>query len=139
MAFQRRAGFTLIELMIVVAVVAILAAIAYPNYLQQVIKSRRSAGAACMMEMAQFMERYYTTHMSYEEANLPDPSCVDEHEDHYTIALNGDPTATAFTITATAVATSSQSKDSLCGNMSIDQTGRKTVTGSASADPGQCF
>ena len=139
MAFQRRAGFTLIELMIVVAVIAILAAIAYPSYLQQVIKSRRSSGAACMMEMAQFMERYYTTRMTYEGASLPSPSCRDEHAAHYTIGLVADPTPAAFTLTATPVSGSSQAKDSLCETMSIDQTGRKTVEGSASADPGQCF
>ena len=137
MAFQRRAGFTLIELMIVVAVIAILAAIAYPSYLQQVIKSRRSAGAACLMEMAQGMERHYTTTMSYAGTNLPNTGCVTETGDNYAYALTTQ-TATAFTITATPVTGSSQAKDSLCETMSIDQTGRRTVSGSAS-NPGECF
>ncbi len=137
MAFQRRAGFSLIELMIVVAVVAILAAIAYPSYLQQVIKSKRSAGAACLMEMAQGLERHYTTTMSYAGAALPNSGCVTETADSYGYALPVQ-SATAFTITATPVSGSSQDKDELCGTLSIDHTGRRTVSGNAS-DPGECF
>jgi type IV pilus assembly protein PilE len=136
MAFQRRiGGFTLIELMIVVAVIAILAAIAYPSYLQQVIKSRRATGAACLMEMAQAMERHYTTTMAYTDAVLPG-GCQDETDENYDYALT-EHEATEFTIMATAKG--SQLKDDLCKDMSIDQTGSKTVSGTASADPGQCF
>src|SRR3546814_661335 len=58
-------GFTLLELMITVAVVAILATIAYASYQDQIIKSRRAAGATCLQERAQFMERFYTTNLSY--------------------------------------------------------------------------
>src|SRR3546814_7599636 len=68
-------GFTLIELMVVVAIIAILASIAYPAYTDYIVKTRRSAGAACLLEQAQFMERYYTTNMGYSSAALPATAC----------------------------------------------------------------
>ena len=66
-ARTRHTGFTLIEVMIVVAVIGILAAIAYPSYQESVTKTRRSAAQGCLVEMAQFMERFYTTNMRYDQ------------------------------------------------------------------------
>ncbi|WP_040640750.1 type IV pilin protein [Halopseudomonas pelagia] len=63
----RQAGFTLIELMLVVAVVGILAAIAYPSYQEQVRQTRRAEVAAVLLENAQLLERFFTRHGSYEE------------------------------------------------------------------------
>ena len=74
-------GFTLIEVMIVVAVIGILAAIAYPSYQESVTKTRRSAAQGCLVEMAQFMERFYTTNMRYDQTAagvavaLANPTC----------------------------------------------------------------
>src|SRR5690606_9148183 len=67
----RQRGMTLIELLIAVAVIAILGAIATASYRQQVIKSRRAAGAACLQEAVQYMERYYTEHLTYSKADAP--------------------------------------------------------------------
>ena len=54
-------GFTLIELMITVGIVAVLAGIAYPTYQDSVIKSRRADAKAALSELSVFMERLYTT------------------------------------------------------------------------------
>ena len=67
-------GFTLIEVMITVAIIAVLTAIAYPSYESHVTKTRRAAAAGCLLERAQFMERFYTTNLSYlDSANSPPP------------------------------------------------------------------
>ena len=60
-------GFSLMELMIVVAIIAILGSIAYPSYLNQVTKSRRTDAQAVLMEAAQFMERFYTENNRYDQ------------------------------------------------------------------------
>ena len=62
---RKSAGMSLIELLTVVSIVAILAAIAIPSYTTYVTKTNRAAARACMSEAAQYMERFYTTKMTY--------------------------------------------------------------------------
>lgn len=62
---QRLHGFTLIELMVVVALIAILGAIAYPSYQTHIDKSRRADAQVGLVELAQFMERHYTSNGGY--------------------------------------------------------------------------
>src|SRR3546814_6068541 len=94
-------GFTLIELMVVVAIIAILASIAYPAYTDYIVKTRRSAGAACLLEQAQFMERYYTNNMGYSSAALQATACRTELSAHYSFDFSAGPAAGTYTRPAT--------------------------------------
>lgn len=117
-------GFTLIELMIVVAIVAILAAVAYPAYQEQVRKSRRAEAKAAMVEFAQLAERWNTTHSnSYVNFQLPASQTPQQGAAQYRLEVI-NVTRSAFTIRATPQ-TASQLKDR-CGTLSINQAGTKT-------------
>ncbi|MBE2211263.1 MAG: type IV pilin protein [Xanthomonadaceae bacterium] len=135
---HRAGGFTLIELMIVVAVLGILAAIAYPSYVDHVVRSRRAAATGCVQEAALFMERFRTTNMTYAGAEGAMPACSTDVTTFYTI--NAATTATTFTVTATPVAGGSQAlRDGECLALSINQRGVRSVSGSASANPTVCW
>lgn len=122
----RIGGFTLIELMIVVAVVAILAAIAYPSYNDSVRKSRRGQAKADMVEIAQHMERWRSVNNTYVGGWTAIGKPVQSPKTgtaRYTLAVNE--TQSTFTITVTPQ--TGQDKDK-CGTMSLNQAGVKTPT-----------
>ena len=137
---RNQTGFTLIELMIVVVIIALLASIAYPQYSKYVLKSRRVAAGGCLQSIAQNMERYRSSHnFSYSgaspnNANIP---CTTDLAAFYqfpapTIAANG----TSYTLQARPLG--GQNRD-VCGTLGINQAGAKTVTGGSVTDPQQCW
>ncbi len=121
----RARGFTLIELMIVVAVIAILASIAYPSYQEYVRKARRGLAKADLVEYAQLAERSRTVNNTYANFALPANKSPREANSPamYNISFAQDPTASSITIQA--VPTGGQTKDK-CGTLSINQAGVKT-------------
>lgn len=133
MRIRTASGFTLIELMIVVLIIAVLAAISYPAYLNYTVQTRRAAATACMLEMSQFMERFYTTNMTYEggAAARPQTTCERELAAFYDIDVAANPTATAFSVVATPLG-QQLSRDTKCGTLTVNQAGTQSVSGSGS-------
>ena len=120
--FRRSAnGFTLIELMVVVAVVAILAAIALPSYQDSVRKSRRAQAKADLVELAQLAERYRTVNRTYETWPLAFDTSPRTGTAHYRIDLDDEGAAT---FTLTAVPNGAQANDA-CGTLVINQAGQR--------------
>jgi len=128
---KRQKGLTLVELMVVVAVLAVLAGIAYPLYTDQVQKARRADAKIALETIALAQERAYTLNGSY-EANLssgtlqiaPALAAGGSEEGFYTITLAGG--GQTFTLTATA--TGRQSGDTNCEEFTLNQLGQKTAT-----------
>ena len=131
-------GFTLVEVIIVVLIISVLAAIAYPAYQNSVVKTRRGAAKSCLLEAESFMQRYYTTNLRYDQslAAVPVvlPPCVagTDVTNHYNIALTAV-AARNYTLTATPQGLQ-LAKDTDCGTLSVNSQGVKTKTGSKSVD-----
>lgn len=132
-------GFTLLELMITVAIVAIVAALALPSYSDQVRKTYRAEARQTLMRLATAQERFYTncnryaTSLSGAQANCAGlgqaAASIDSENGYYAITLAGD--GSTFTLTATAQ--HGQEKDTKCGNLSLTDAGVKGATGTLGA------
>jgi type IV pilus assembly protein PilE len=139
-ALQR--GFTLIELMIVVAIVAIIGAFAYPSYQESVAKSRRADAQRALIEAEQYMRRYYGAQDTFMGTYLPAGLAVSPREGSgptaYNIQLieNGavvgtsatDLTTEGTTFTLQATRTGSMINDR-CGDLQLTNTGKKSIKG----------
>lgn len=125
---KRASGFTLIEIMIVVAIVAILAAIAYPSYADHVRKSRRGQAKADLMEIVQLLERYRTVNNRYNGFDITDfNQSPRDGTARYTVTLeNAD--ADSYDLVATPTPGGGQEDDTRCLALSINQAGVKDIS-----------
>ncbi len=135
---RSHAGFTLIELMLAVALLAIIATISVTSFRQYVIRANRSDAAAVLLRVAAAQERWFLDNNQYADdaAALGIAGATSEHG-YYTVTINrnADPAA-GYTAIAEPVADQRQSSDTQCQQLSIDATGLRA---SAPEDIGICW
>jgi type IV pilus assembly protein PilE len=113
-------GFTLIELMIVVAVIGILAAFVYPNYTAYVQKAKRADAKAALTALQLAQEKWRGNHSTYTETLSNIGISANSPDNYYTIAITvGSASGTAYIATATAKTGTSQTKDTDCTTMTL--------------------
>jgi type IV pilus assembly protein PilE len=120
----RARGFTLTEMVIAVAIAAILASIAIPSYQGMLIKSRRADAKVALEDLANRLERYYADFNTYVGAPLSNTSSP---KGYYALSFTTASSATNFTIQATRVATGPQANDTICGDFTLDQDENKGI------------
>lgn len=129
---KRQTGFNLIELMVTIAIIGIIVGIAYPSYTEYILKSRRTAAQADLTELSQWLERQFTTNMSYlnngAAPTLPFTQSPREGAAHYNLKFKGSVTAQNYELLAEPVG--NQIKDS-CSSLTLSRSGARTAAKSS--------
>lgn len=140
--YDRQAGVTLIELMIVIVIIAIIASAAYPLYTQYVVRAKRSVGTTMLLQVADRQQQYFMDHKRYASSleSLGFTSNPFMMNDQGTLVADGDPKriygislsdTTATTYTATAEPQENQAnKDTQCASLTLTHAGEKGQSGS---------
>lgn len=129
-------GITLLELMIVVAIIGVLAAISYPSYRAQMLKTHRTDGKTALMQISQQLERCYTRFSAYDNAGCTAVTLPFTTTDgHYVVSATAR-TATAYTLDATPQGR--QTEDAECAVLRMKSTGEEGSQG-ADTDVNGCW
>jgi type IV pilus assembly protein PilE len=133
---KHQSGFTLIELMVTVAIVSVLATIAVTSYSSQVLKSRRTEAKSALLDLAGREERLFSTTNAYSSdasflgyATASTPMTNINFGNRYYQLTATVPPANPTTYVLTATPVGSQVRDTTCGSLGVNQLGVQTVTG----------
>lgn len=138
--FARRAGrkpgaggFSLLEIMVVVTIIGILAAIAWPSYTNYVLRSKRVEGRAALLDAAARQERHYSDNYSYSNSLSRLGLSANTESGYYTLSLAVSSANQNFAASAAPTFT-----DTECGSLTITHTGKKSISG-ANANLARCW
>jgi type IV pilus assembly protein PilE len=120
-------GFTLIELMVTVAIVGIIAAVAYPSYTDYVVKGNRAAAQAYMLALANKQEQFMLDSRQYSGTPATLLAVPADVSQHYTVTITTGTAPPTYTITATAL---QADRDPKCGNLTLTHEGTKGISSS---------
>lgn len=131
----------MIEVMIVVAIVALLAAIAIPSYTTYMFDSRRVDGVSFLTEVAGEQIRFYSEYNRFgttmAELGYGDEAIADSDEGFYTVDIATSNANQSYVLTATPVAGGPQAKDTKCGVLTLNSSKQRTVSGTGT--PAECW
>jgi len=131
-------GFTLLELMIVVAIIAIIAAVAIPAYSDYVTRARRADAKSALLALQLAQEKYRANYPTYSTTMASLPAATTSPDGYYNLSIvAASTTASTYVLKAEPEATKEQAADSKCLTFTINQNNEVTVSGSGTV--AQCW